>query len=198
MIGSYPPTDKRIVRRRDRACTRRNTSQYPIPAYAGPTSPRGAEKKLVPINVRAELHAVRVDLAQIVQAEHLKAAAVGQDRPLPPHESVEPAAGGHHLHARTQQQVVRVAKDDRSAQLFEIARLQGFDRRLCAHRHKDRRVHRAVSCPKPPQPRTRVSVFFQNLERAGCRHCFRCPCLHVARSKTQTHRRTKKKTPTCC
>ena len=38
-----------------------------------------------------ELHALLADLAQRAEAEHLEAARVGEDRPVPAHEAVQAA-----------------------------------------------------------------------------------------------------------
>ena len=43
------------------------------------------------IEVRPELHPVCLNLADSSQAEDLKPAAVGQNRPIPPHEAVQSA-----------------------------------------------------------------------------------------------------------
>ena len=51
-----------------------------------------------------------VELAQLGEAHHLEAARVGQDRPLPVHEAVQPAEPRHPLGAGPQHQVVGVAE----------------------------------------------------------------------------------------
>ena len=60
------------------------------------------------------------DLAQLGQAEHLEAAAVGQDRPVPAGELVQPAHLGHQLVSRAEMQVVGVAEHDLGADLLEV------------------------------------------------------------------------------
>ena len=45
------------------------------------------------------------------QAEELKTAAIGEDRAVPAHETVQPAQGRHHLVARPQGQVIGVGQD---------------------------------------------------------------------------------------
>ena len=51
-------------------------------------------------------------LVSSLKAHHLVAAAVGQDRPLPAHEPVQPAELRDPLRARTQHQMIGVAEDD--------------------------------------------------------------------------------------
>ena len=59
--------------------------------------------------------------APVGQAEDLKAAAVGEDGPVPADEAVQPAAARDQLVARPKKQVVGVAEDDLGARLLEVA-----------------------------------------------------------------------------
>jgi hypothetical protein len=67
------------------------------------------------VHRRAEVHALLGDLAQLAEAEDLKAAGVGQDRPLPVHEAVQIAVAGDDLGAGARHQVKGVAEDDLGA-----------------------------------------------------------------------------------
>lgn len=49
------------------------------------------EQMSIAVQVRTEQHALIAHLAQAVQAEHLKAARVGQNGPVPGHEAVQAA-----------------------------------------------------------------------------------------------------------
>ena len=64
------------------------------------------------VAVRGEGDAVLGDLGQAAKAHHLIAAAVGQDRPVPAHEPVQPAQPRDPLGGRAQHQVIGVAEDD--------------------------------------------------------------------------------------
>ena len=58
---------------------------------------------------------VVVDHPQVAQRDDLEAARVGQDRPVPAHEPVQPAEALDALVAGAQVQVVGVRQDDRRA-----------------------------------------------------------------------------------
>ena len=74
------------------------------------------------VEVRPEVHALLVDLSPRREAEHLIAAAVGEDRMRPADEAMQSAAAGDEVVSRPQIEVVGVAEDDRRAHVFEIAR----------------------------------------------------------------------------
>ncbi len=87
---------------------------------------------------------VLVDLPQRCQRHHLKAAGVGEDRPRPVGEGMQPAKRRHPFGARPQHQVVGVAEDDVGAEfphLVGIHRLDGAGR---ADRHEGRRTDDAA------------------------------------------------------
>ena len=69
----------------------------------------------------SEGHAVVVDLAEVGQAEDLEAAGVGQDRPVPAHEPVQPTQTGDALVAGSQGEVVGVGQDDLDAGRAEVS-----------------------------------------------------------------------------
>ena len=88
------------------------------------------------VDVRAELDALLLHLAQVGEREDLIAAAVGEDRMRPAHEAVQAAEAMHPLGRGPQHQVVGVAEDDVGScrpHLVEIERLHRAGR---AHRHE--------------------------------------------------------------
>ena len=102
----------------------------------------GGEEPLGAVDRRAEPHAIRGNLPELGQAEHLEAAGVGQDGAVPRHEAMEPAEVAHQLVARAQEEVVRVREDDLGAGLPEVgggealhgaARADGYERRRIDH-----------------------------------------------------------------
>src|SRR5688572_15337803 len=98
----------------------------------------------------AKLDSVLVDLSALRQTEHLVAAAVGQDRLWPANKSMEAAAARDQLVARTEHQVIGVAKNDAGANLLKMLRSQGLNRALGADGHEDGRLDVATRCPEDP------------------------------------------------
>jgi hypothetical protein len=92
----------------------------------------------------AELGALLVDRPPVGQAEHLEAAAVGQDRPAPADELVQAAAPRDELVARAQEQVVGVAQNDRRPEVLEVLVQRRLHAALRAHWHERRGLHHAV------------------------------------------------------
>jgi hypothetical protein len=91
-----------------------------------------------------KVDAVFVDLALTGQAEDLEAARIGEDRPVPAHERVQPAEAFDQLVAGTQVEVIGVGQDELCAGFVQIARLQRLDIGLGAHRRKGRHLDRPV------------------------------------------------------
>ena len=96
------------------------------------------------VEMRAETHALFVDRAARGKAEHLVAAAVGEDRPSPADEAVQAAAPRDEVVARPQVQVVGIAEQDLRADRFEIAVGDTLHRALRADRHERGRLDLAV------------------------------------------------------
>ena len=65
-----------------------------------------------PVEVAGEATPSSLTLVSSLKAHHLIAAAVGQDRPLPAHEPVQPAELRHALGAGAKHQMIGVAEDD--------------------------------------------------------------------------------------
>ena len=106
------------------------------------------------IEVRFEGRALLAQLAQVSQAEDLEAAAIGQDRPVPVHEGVQPAELLDQFRAGPQQQVIGIAEDDLCSRLAQLFWRNALDGGLRADGHEDgrgdnpvRRLDRASSRP---------------------------------------------------
>ena len=87
--------------------------------------------------MRAERHTGFRDLAQIAEAENLKAAGVGEDKVVSRHELLHPAELADRLHTRPQIKMVGVIQQDLDAELLQRVLRYALDRGQCSHRHKD-------------------------------------------------------------
>ena len=104
-----------------------------------------AHKDAVTIQMRGEGHALLGDLTQLCQTEHLKSAAVGQDRPVPAGKLVQAAHIRYQLVAGTQMQMVGVAQHDLRADILQILRRQAaLDGTSGGNVLEGRGLHRAV------------------------------------------------------
>ena len=92
------------------------------------------------------------DLADFRQGKHLVAAGVGQDRPVPAHEPVQPAEVAHHVQAGPDEQVVRVPEDHLRAQFAQLGGTHRFHGPLRADRHEGGRADDAVGRRQPTAP----------------------------------------------
>jgi hypothetical protein len=86
------------------------------------------------------------------QREDLEAAGVGDDRPLPPHEPVQPAERRDRLAPRRQHQVKGVPQDQRVAELGYLGGGQGANAATGRKRDERRRLDGAVNDLEPPGP----------------------------------------------
>ena len=102
----------------------------------------GRQQVRAAVEMRSELDAVLIYLAALREAEHLVAAAVGEDRLVPADELVEAAAARDQLVAGPQHQVIGVAENDAGADLLKMLSSQGLNRALGADRHEHRRLDR--------------------------------------------------------
>jgi hypothetical protein len=91
------------------------------------------------VDVTLEGHAVFVDLAGLRERKNLKAARVGQHGVMPLHEPVQPAHIADEFIAGAQVEMIGVAQDQRSVDVFEMLGREGFDSGLRSHGGKDRR-----------------------------------------------------------
>ena len=108
------------------------------------------------VQVRSEHDAVLVQRPPRGERHHLIAARVGQDRPRPGHEPVQPAKTRDPLGARTQHQVIGVGKDHLGARGAQHAGRGRLDRGLGADRHERGRLDGAVRGMQPAAPRRAV------------------------------------------
>ncbi len=89
------------------------------------------------VEVRAELHAILGELAQIAEAEDLEAAGVGEDGLVPGHELLHPAELADGFDAGAEIEMVGVVEQDLNVELFEHVLRHALDRGDGAYRHED-------------------------------------------------------------
>ena len=118
--------------------------------------------------MRLEQDAVLIDLTEVLEAEALKPAAVGERRAVPAHESVQPTDLFEKVGPRSQVQVVRVAEHYLCPGGSQVNRVDGPDRTLGRHRHEERRGHVAASGAQHTSPRAAVGGL--ELERRNALH----------------------------
>ena len=126
-----------------------------------------------PVQVRSKLGAVVGDAPAPGQAEHLIAAAVGQDRPVPPDEAMESARPRDERVAGSEIEMVGVAEDDLGAEplaeVVQIAMRDALDGSLRSDRHEGRRLHDAVRRPHLPAARSAVAGEERNWNESRAR-----------------------------
>ena len=92
-----------------------------------------------------ERYAFLGNVAQLGKAEHLKSAAVGQDRAVPAGKLVQAAHIGNDLITGTQVEMIGVAQHDLCADLFQImCRKPALDRGSSGNVLESRCLNRAV------------------------------------------------------
>ncbi len=97
------------------------------------------------VHRRTKTHALLADLAQRRQAEHLEAAGIGEDGPLPAHKAVQTVLMERDdLRAGAQREMQGIAENDLRAQRFEFLGRHAFDGAVGAHRHEGGRIDGAV------------------------------------------------------
>ena len=85
------------------------------------------------------------DFPQLRQAEHLKPAGIGKDRPVPSGKAVQAAQFGHIFIARPQMQMIGVAQHHLTMVGLQIKCGQAaFDGACRCHIHEGGRLHRAM------------------------------------------------------
>ena len=128
--------------------------------------------------MRAERHTLLCDLAQIAEAEDLEPAAVRQDRAVPVHELVQAAGLADEIHARPQEEVVRVRQDDACAEIAQLVRRDALDGCLRADRHEDWCRETAVRRMDDARARSRALVLLDELI---------CDCSQIKTSTFNLH-----------
>src|SRR5919204_1183024 len=99
----------------------------------------------LPVVDRPERDPILVDGGdRVTEREDLKAARVREDGAAPAHEAVKAAELLDHVDARTEVEVVGIAKEDRRPELLQSLGVEAFDARLRTHRHEGRGGHVAV------------------------------------------------------
>ncbi len=91
-----------------------------------------------------ETHTVLGDPAQLLQAEDLEAAGVGENGAGPAHESMQATEALDALVTWPQVEVIGVAEDDAGIELEQVLLTQGLDGSPRAHGHEDRSFDGAV------------------------------------------------------
>ncbi len=119
---------------------------------------------------RREVDALLLDLAHRAQAEHLKAARVGEDRPLPLHEVVQVPMALDHFSARAQPEMEGVAQNDLRSDRLDVTWQHAFDGTVSAHWHERRRLDGAAR--KGQTSAARLAIGGKQLEghMAGASH----------------------------
>ena len=96
------------------------------------------------VDVRLEDDCVFSNLAQMLKAEALESAAVGENRPVPGHEAVQPAQAFDYLDSGSQVEMVGIGEDYLRADGLEVGRVERLHGPQGSHRHERGRRHVAV------------------------------------------------------
>src|SRR5690554_4611977 len=98
------------------------------------------------------------DFSDLGQTEDLETAAVSQNRPVPGHESMQPAQLGHHFVTWSQREVISVAQDHLCPGRADLTDLQALDRALRPHRHERRGLYHSMRRMEPSSPGTSAGL----------------------------------------
>src|SRR5574338_1284892 len=96
------------------------------------------------VEMAGERYALLAHLGQFAKAHHLIAAAVAEDRSLPPHEAMQATQPRNPLRPGPKHQVIGVAKDDVGTGRPHILWLHRLNRRRGPDRHKHGRSNLAA------------------------------------------------------
>ena len=96
------------------------------------------EKELGTVQVRTKGRALLGDLGQLLQAEDLESAAIGEDGPIPVHKLVQAAETPDQLMAGPDIEMIGITEDNLGIHLGQVFRGDGLHRAQSAHRHKYR------------------------------------------------------------
>ena len=116
---------------------------------------------MIPPWRRAAVRRAALDLVgdgAVAHREDLKAARVGDDRPVPAHELVQAAEARDALVAGVEEEVEGVAEDDVVAEGRDLGRQHPLDRRLGRQGHEGGRAHLAVGGAQDPRAGPRAGV----------------------------------------
>ena len=131
---------------------------------------------------------MRLYLADGRQAEHLEPAAIGQDRPLPINEPVQPARGADDIEPGADVEVIGIAEDDLSAHLAQLARVNRLNASLRADGHKDRRIHDSMRGRQSAQARPGTCIGLEQLKH-GCEGSLPAAMVQLDSSWLRTFKR---------
>ena len=124
----------------------------------------GREQMARTVDMGLEMTPLLLKFAAARQREDLKAAAVGEHRPVPGREAVHAARPLENIHTGTQIKVVGVGQDDLGPGFVaHVAVEDTLDGRRRTYGHEDRGLHHAVIGLQFTRPRLRRRVFM--LER---------------------------------
>jgi len=101
------------------------------------------------------------------QREDLKTTAIGDDRPVPGHEAVQPAQVAHRLRARSQQQVIGIGEQYACTQVAQLGRRDALDATGGADDAEEGRFDAAVRRVQQARPRVAVARLVGDLEANG-------------------------------
>jgi hypothetical protein len=114
--------------------------------------------------MRLEVNALLRHLASLCEAEHLEAAAVGQNRPRPTDEPMQPSETTDQLVAGAQQQMIGVGKDDFCARFLKVAVADRLDGPLGPDRHENRGLHDPMRRLKLAEPGDTIGTSYDETE----------------------------------
>ena len=115
------------------------------------------EPHFAAVERRTKAYPLLGDATQALQAEHLEAAGIGEERLLPMHETVQPAMRGDDGRPGTQHEVEGVGENDLGAQSCELLGRHRLDRAIGADRHECRGLDHAVSGHEPAGARGAIA-----------------------------------------
>src|SRR5256714_10838387 len=97
-------------------------------------------------------------LAQLREEENLETAAVGQDRPIPIHETMKPAKFPDHLESWPNEQMISVPENNLRLELDQLAGADRFHAALRPDRHVGGRLDHAVRSFQATSARSCVPI----------------------------------------
>ena len=138
-----------------------------------PHAALGIQVHLRTVDRRVQLQALLADALAAGQAERLKAARIGQYRPLPAAKSMQTAKLFDQFRPRPQHQVKGVCQDDLGVQFAQVLHRHRAHRAVGPDRHESRSPHHTAGQFQPASPRV----------PAGRRHReLHAPCPAFSRS----------------
>jgi len=107
------------------------------------------------------------DLADLGEGKNLIAAAVGQDRPVPIHEPMQPAKVADHLHSWPNEKMVGVSENDLCAEFTQLPRADRLHCALRPDRHEGRRLDHAMRRRQPATAGLGIWIGRKEFKHAG-------------------------------